>query len=200
VVYKASDLQADMRRVAVKLFAKSQAHKLFAKSQAHTRLRREFFSRECRALQELRHPAIIELLDWGIDEPTGERFLVLDWMEETLESRRGDRFEGWDSFYDDIGRPILEALSFGHGRRVWHRDLKPANVLLDAAGRPKLADFSIAKVDQRWDPSRTVGALVPKGKHDSPRGPHVTGASRAASYSPAARLRAWTSSLAHTGQ
>jgi AAA domain/Protein kinase domain len=150
MVYKASDLQSDMRHVAIKLFAESQAH---------TRLRAEFFGRECRALQELRHPSIIELLDWGTDETTGERFLVLDWMEDTLESRRGDSFEGWDSFYDDIGRPILEALSFAHGRRVWHRDLKPANVLLDAAARPRLADFSIAKVDQRWDPSRTVGAF-----------------------------------------
>jgi hypothetical protein len=150
VVYKASDLQADMRHVAVKLFAESQAH---------TRLRSEFFARECQALQELRHPAIIELLEWGIDETTGERFLVLDWMDDTLASRRGDSFEGWDSFYDDVGRPILQALSFAHGRRVWHRDLKPANVLLDRAARPKLADFSIAKVDQRWDPSRTVGAF-----------------------------------------
>lgn len=150
MVYKASDLQSEMRHVAVKLFAESQAH---------TRLRAEFFSRECRALQELRHPSIIELLDWGTDEDTGERFLVLDWMENTLESRRGDAFEGWDSFYEDIGRPILEALSFAHGRRVWHRDLKPANVLLDSAGRPRLADFTIAKVDHRWDPSHTVGAF-----------------------------------------
>jgi len=135
------------------------AVKLFAESQAHTRLRAEFFGRECRALQELRHPSIIELFDWGVDETTGERFLVLDWMEDTLESRRGDSFEGWDSFYDEIGRAILEALSFAHGRWVWHRDLKPANVLLDVAGRPKLADFSIAKVDRRWDPTRTVGAF-----------------------------------------
>ena len=150
VVYKASDLQGDMRHVAVKLFAESQAH---------TRLRAEFFTRECRALQELRHPSIIELLDWGTDDATGERFLVLDWMEDTLASRRGDSFEGWDSFYEDIGLPILEALSFAHGRQVWHRDMKPANVLLDAAGRPRVADFNIAKVDQRWDPEHTVRAF-----------------------------------------
>jgi serine/threonine protein kinase len=80
MVYKASDLQSDMRHVAVKLFAESQAH---------TRLRAEFFGRECRALQELRHPSIIELFDWGVDETTGERFLVLDWMEDTLDSRQG---------------------------------------------------------------------------------------------------------------
>jgi serine/threonine protein kinase len=121
------------------------------------RLRTEFFQRECGALSELRHPAIIELLEWGTDEATGERFLVLAWMDDTLESRRGDTFGGWDSFYDDVGRPILEALSFAHRRRVWHRELKPATILLDAAGRPKLADFSIAKVDQRWDPSHTLG-------------------------------------------
>jgi hypothetical protein len=42
IVYKASDLQNDMRHVAVKLFAESQAH---------TRLRAEFFGRECRRHQ-----------------------------------------------------------------------------------------------------------------------------------------------------
>jgi DMSO/TMAO reductase YedYZ molybdopterin-dependent catalytic subunit len=44
IVYRASDLQSGMRHVAVKLFAESQAH---------TRLRAEFFGRECRALHEL---------------------------------------------------------------------------------------------------------------------------------------------------
>lgn len=53
IVYKASDLQRDMRHVAVKLFAESQAH---------TRLRAEFFGRECRALHELRHPSITNML------------------------------------------------------------------------------------------------------------------------------------------
>jgi hypothetical protein len=150
VVYKASDLEAEMRHVAVKVFGENHGQ---------SRFMTEFFSRECRALQELRHPGIIDLLDWGIDEETGNRFLVLEWMEDTLSSRRGDAFEGWDSFYEDLGRPILEALSFAHGRGVWHRDLKPANILLDELGRPKIADFSIAKVDERWDPAHTVGAF-----------------------------------------
>jgi hypothetical protein len=42
-----------MRHVAVKLFAESQAH---------TRLRAEFFGRECRALHELPHPSITHML------------------------------------------------------------------------------------------------------------------------------------------
>lgn len=85
VVYKASDLHSDMRHVAVKLFAESQAH---------TWLGAEFFARECRVLQELRHPAVIDLLDWGTDDATGERLLVLEWTDNTLASRRGDSFEG----------------------------------------------------------------------------------------------------------
>lgn len=149
-VYKASDTAGDMRLVAIKLFEQNRAA---------SRLVSEFFVRECRALQELRHPRIIELLDWGVEEKTGNRFLVLEWMPETLASRRGDSFEGWDSFWDDVGRPVLDALAFAHARRVWHRDLKPPNILLDEAGRPKVADFSIAKLDERRDPTLTVGGF-----------------------------------------
>ncbi len=36
---------------------------------------------------------------------------------------------------------IAAALEHAHQRRIVHRDLKPSNVLLDAAGRPLLADF-----------------------------------------------------------
>jgi serine/threonine protein kinase/Tfp pilus assembly protein PilF len=36
---------------------------------------------------------------------------------------------------------IAAALEHAHARRIVHRDLKPSNILLDAVGRPLLADF-----------------------------------------------------------
>ena len=42
--------------------------------------------------------------------------------------------------------PLCDALQFAHDRGIVHRDIKPENLLLDKAGRVKVADFGIAKM------------------------------------------------------
>jgi broad-specificity NMP kinase len=136
-VYRALDIDSgDV--VAVKMY-RSQAHP--------SRYVREFFQRESLSLEELKHPNIVALHDAGFDGDKQQHYLVLDWLTDTLPSWLSTRpASGWDDFCDQIVTPLLSAIVFAHGRRILHRDIKPSNILMDSEGRPKLADFGIAKL------------------------------------------------------
>jgi serine/threonine protein kinase len=150
-VYKAYDLN-ESKHVAVKLFPKGGIE---------DEILSEAFDREVRALKELRHPSIVELLDSGVDKATGNHFLVLEWMESDLSDiKRVPAFQGWDPFYVEVGRALLKALAFAHSRQVVHRDVKPKNVLLDSSSVPKLADFGISKLKTWLEPGLTLNEFA----------------------------------------
>ncbi len=151
-VYKAVDLRDNFRPVAVKVLTSlTLGQDILA----------ETFKRETRALRELRHPGIVELIDAGTDDATGKSFLVLEWVESNLsEWVRRSPPPGWDSFYDDIGKDVLEALAYAHAHNVAHRDVKPGNVLIDKEGRAKLGDFGISKLTVSLQPGLTLREFV----------------------------------------
>ena len=147
-VFAASDLSVGAKKVAVKLFKEEYTH---------SALLAEAFRRECHALRDLHHPHIVTLLDTGKDSQTNRHFLVLEWLDQDLsEWLPANSFPGWDDFYRDFGRPLLDALAFAHTRQIIHRDLKPKNILIDPSGKPKLADFGIAKLKLWIEPSHTL--------------------------------------------
>ena len=63
---------------------------------------------------------------------------------------------------------IAEALHQAHLHLVIHRDVKPANILVDALGKPYLADFGLALKEKDFgDGWRSRHACL----HESRAGP-----------------------------
>ena len=151
-VYRARDYDREERLVAVKEFKHGQIE---------AEILAESFRRETQALQELKHSGIVELLDSGKDETTGNHFLVLEWMEKDLATLlKESPPDGWDSFWKAVALPVLEALAFSHSRRIIHRDIKPSNILVGGDGKLKLADFGISKLKSYLQPSITLKEFV----------------------------------------
>ena len=147
-VYSATDMENDQKRVAVKLFRHGSIEDdVIAES----------FRRETQAFKELEHPNIVKLFDAGIDKDTEHYFLVLEWMEKDLSTFLKEfPSTEWDSFWERIACPLLEAMAFSHARTCVHRDIGPSNILIDSEGKPKLADFGISKIKRFFQPTITL--------------------------------------------
>ncbi|MBO9662960.1 serine/threonine-protein kinase [Dokdonella sp.] len=114
------------------------------------------FRRERQILSRLNHPNIAHLLDGGIRE-SGQPFLVMEYVDgETLATwiaRTNAALDARVALFLDL----CDAVAYAHRQLVVHRDIKPGNVLVDAAGRPRLLDFGIAKLLEEGDePERTA--------------------------------------------
>jgi KaiC/GvpD/RAD55 family RecA-like ATPase len=131
------------------------------------------FNRELSALSKLEHPSIVRLLGLGTDG--SERFLVLEWLDETLRERIAALGPmAWSDFYEQLGRPLLLAIEYAHRRGHVHRDLKPLNVMFDRFNAPKITDFGIArnKADVRIGATFARVGSVPWTPAESDDGQH----------------------------
>jgi tRNA A-37 threonylcarbamoyl transferase component Bud32 len=148
------------KRVAIKVLRRA-----FAEDPAMTAR----FEREARAVNEVRHPGLVDIFAIGrLDD--GRPYLVMSLLEGRSlrdEIRARERLppaEAWR-----IARAVAEAIDAVHGAGVVHRDLKPDNVFLerDGEGGPpavRVLDFGIAKIDPiEGEPMKLTATGVPLG-------------------------------------
>uniref|UniRef100_A0A7N0T429 Aurora kinase n=1 Tax=Kalanchoe fedtschenkoi TaxID=63787 RepID=A0A7N0T429_KALFE len=152
-VYVAREVKSKLV-VALKVLYKEQIEKY----QLHNQLRREM-----EIQSQLRHPNVLRLYGWFHDE---ERiFLILEYAHggELYKKLRktGCLSERQAAMYI---ASLTEALAYCHEKNVIHRDIKPENLLLDHAGRLKIADFgwSVQSAAKRRTMCGTLDYLAPE--------------------------------------
>lgn len=141
-VFEAEDRQLG-RRVAVKVFRSAASG---------DRLR---FDAEVVVLARLSHPGLVQVFDAG--EQSGDAYVVLELIDgPTLRSVLANRGPLPAEQVAAIGLAVADALAYVHGQGVVHRDVTPSNVLCDQEGRPRLADFGIARLMDTTRVTRTA--------------------------------------------
>ncbi|MEI8259640.1 MAG: serine/threonine-protein kinase, partial [Deltaproteobacteria bacterium] len=147
VLYKGTHLTLQ-RPIAIKVLRTSE--------KLHGSMRdavRAAFEREAQMVARLSHPAIVHVIEYGV-EPAPDApllWMVLEWIEGkplsvVLRERNGQRYTPAEAM--DLMRPVLQALAHAHDEGLAHRDLKPANIMVTPTRRGpsvKLIDFGIAK-------------------------------------------------------
>ena len=100
---------------------------------------------EARAAARIRHKNLVEIISMGVDESHGP-YIVYEYLPgSTLKDKvEKDGPMEWKTFYEKVGRGLLQALGELHKVGVIHRDVKPENVLQSANGSYKLGDLGLA--------------------------------------------------------
>lgn len=146
----------------------------------------ERFQREAATVARLRHPNIVQVHDFGIQDAI--TYMVMEYVEGvTLKERlTGLRAAGNTLPIEEaaaIARQVAAALDHAHAHGLVHRDVKPANILLrsDRSGPTAvnaiLTDFGIAKMlegVQFTVTGMSMGTpdyMAPEQVHGEPVGP-----------------------------
>src|SRR5260370_5717877 len=122
----------------------------------------EDFLTEARTIASLRHPHIVQVLDFGLEGATP--FLVLDYAPGG--NLRKLHPKGTQLPLDTVVSyvtQVADALQYAHQEKLIHRDIKPENMLLGRSNEVLLSDFGIAitvQSSRSQHPRDTAGSIA----------------------------------------
>ena len=103
----------------------------------------ETFRREAQIIARLRHPSIVQVHDFGIEDDTA--YLVMDYAPHgTLRQQQPKGTVFPLATVVSYVKQVAEGLQYAHDQRLIHRDVKPENMLLGPRQEVLLSDFGIA--------------------------------------------------------
>ncbi|GHO75655.1 hypothetical protein KSD_34260 [Ktedonobacter sp. SOSP1-85] len=101
------------------------------------------FYKESRIVTSLRHPHIVKVQRFGVDERTP--YLIMEFLPYgTLRRRHPEGSILKPTLIYSYLEKIADALDYAHSQGIVHRDVKPENILLNRRGELILSDFGIA--------------------------------------------------------
>jgi serine/threonine protein kinase len=107
------------------------------------------FRREARAVAALRHPNIVQVFDFDVQDDL--YYMVMELLDgDTLKAYlnalrvRGEHLPPGEMVR--IFNDVLSGLGYAHAEGIIHRDLKPANIMLTRRGQAVLTDFGVAQI------------------------------------------------------
>lgn len=107
------------------------------------------FKREARAVSALRHPGIVQVFDFDVEDDL--HYMVMELLEGSTLRARLNEYRVHNQRMPlpeilSILTDVLNSLAYAHREGLIHRDIKPANILLTRRGQAVLTDFGIAQI------------------------------------------------------
>ena len=155
----------DVYRARHHIMGKQFALKILKPELAADRRIAERFEQEARLVNEIHHPNIVDIFQFG-NLPDGRKFMVMELLEGESLTGRIERGQIPAHEAAEILDGIADALIATHAKNIVHRDLKSDNVfIVTSHGRSmvKLLDFGLAKLSGN-DPRANIsvgGRSVP---------------------------------------
>ncbi|MGH1343360.1 MAG: protein kinase domain-containing protein [Nannocystales bacterium] len=157
IVYLAYDPKLD-RKVALKLVDTSSLGSEMGEAQVR-------LEREARAAAALGHPNVVTVYDVG--HQGDDVFLAMEFVEGETLTQWMKREHDWREIAA-LFVQIARGLNAAHEADLVHRDFKPDNVLMGADGRPRVADFGLARPTEGWS-VRDAAKMLDDGSSSSSR-------------------------------